>query len=271
MQVEVVERRGRPDSAGGGGGDAHRGSGPGPRRRPAPPPGRPPSAGAPPPPPPWRRCARSSRKWSARSTSFTASASGPRRSARSSRSSPGSPSRPICSRSTPPSRRRMPANTGAVSRSSPTRFASSRRRRAARPSEITAQVGEISQESGKVLVSMESGTLEIREGREVIDTVRRFSRGDHSRHDRGRPKASGDLHSAGRPSGARGPGRWSRRPTRFPASPRTTQRRPRRPRLPTQELTGLGSRQMAGSAEELAKLADGLRQNGEPVQRHEPG
>jgi len=38
--------------------------------------------------------------------------------------------------------------------------------------EITALVGEIGQESTRVLSTMEAGTLEIREGREVIDTVR---------------------------------------------------------------------------------------------------
>jgi methyl-accepting chemotaxis protein len=38
--------------------------------------------------------------------------------------------------------------------------------------EITALVGEIGQESQKVIATMESGALEIRDGREVIDTVR---------------------------------------------------------------------------------------------------
>ena len=45
------------------------------------------------------------------------------RSARSSSGSPRSPSRPTCSRSTPPSRPRAPASTGAGSRSLPTRCA----------------------------------------------------------------------------------------------------------------------------------------------------
>jgi methyl-accepting chemotaxis protein len=122
--------------------------------------------------------------------------------------------------------------------------------------EITALVGEIGRESMKVLASMESGTLQIREGREVIDTVRgsletiidgtvEVARGvreiftlaaDQARGSEEMVKATDEISRIAEDNAA------------------ATQQAS----AATEELTA-SLEQMAGSAQELAELADGLR------------
>jgi methyl-accepting chemotaxis protein len=115
--------------------------------------------------------------------------------------------------------------------------------------EITALVGEIGRESAKVLVTMESGTLEIREGREVIDTVR------------------GSLETIieGTVEVARGVGEISalaaeqaRGSEEMVKATDEISRIAEDNAAATEELTA-SLEQMAGSAKELAALADGLR------------
>ena len=123
--------------------------------------------------------------------------------------------------------------------------------------EITALVGEIGQESAKVLVSMESGTLEIREGREVIDTVRGSLEGIiHGTIE----VADGvrEIFTLAAEQ-ARGSGEMVKATDEISRIAEDNAAATEEASAATQELPA-SLEQMAGSAQELARLADGLRQ-----------
>ena len=123
--------------------------------------------------------------------------------------------------------------------------------------EITTLVGEIGQESAKVLVSMESGTLEIREGREVIDTVRGSLEGIiHGTVEVA--KGVREIFTLAAEQ-ARGSGEMVSATDEISRIAEDNAAATEEASAATQELTA-SLEQMAGSAQELANLADGLRQ-----------
>ncbi len=123
--------------------------------------------------------------------------------------------------------------------------------------EITALVGEIGQESTKVLVSMESGTLEIREGREVIDTVRGSLEGII----RGTVEVATGVREISLLAAeqARGSEEMVKATDEISRIAEDNAAATQQASAATQELTA-SLEQMAGSAQVLANLADGLRQ-----------
>jgi methyl-accepting chemotaxis protein len=123
--------------------------------------------------------------------------------------------------------------------------------------EITALVGEIGQESSKVLASMESGTLEIREGREVIDTVRGSLEGIIS----GTVEVAHGVREISTLAAeqARGSEEMVKATDEISRIAEDNAAATQQASAATEELTA-SLEQMAASAQELANLADGLRQ-----------
>jgi methyl-accepting chemotaxis protein len=123
--------------------------------------------------------------------------------------------------------------------------------------EITALVVEIGRESARVLESMESGTLQIREGREVIDTVRGSLEGIiHASVDVAQGVREIFTLAADQ---ARGSEEMVKATDEISRIAEDNAAATQQASAATQELTA-SLEQMAGSAQELANLADGLRQ-----------
>jgi len=123
--------------------------------------------------------------------------------------------------------------------------------------EITSLVVEIGQESAKVLVSMESGTVEIREGRVVIDTVR----GSLEEIIRGTVEVALGVREIFTLAAeqARGSEDMVKATDEISRIAEDNAAATEEASAATQELTA-SLEQMAGSAQELANLAVGLRQ-----------
>jgi methyl-accepting chemotaxis protein len=123
--------------------------------------------------------------------------------------------------------------------------------------EITALVVEIGRESANVLATMEAGTLEIREGREVIDTVRGSLEGI--------VRATVDVAQGVREISAlagdqtRGAEHMVKATEEISRIAEENAAATEEASAATEELTA-SLEQMAGSAHDLAKLASGLRQ-----------
>ena len=123
--------------------------------------------------------------------------------------------------------------------------------------EITALVGEIGRESTKVLSSMEAGTLQIREGREVIDTVR----GSLETIIDGTVEVAQGVREISTLAAeqARGSEEMVKATDEISRIAEDNAAATEQASAATEELTA-SLEQMAGSAQELAALADGLRQ-----------
>jgi methyl-accepting chemotaxis protein len=123
--------------------------------------------------------------------------------------------------------------------------------------EITALVGEIGRESTKVLSSMEAGTLQIREGREVIDTVR----GSLDTIIEGTVEVAHGVREISTLAAeqARGSEEMVKATDEISRIAEDNAAATEQASAATEELTA-SLEQMAGSAQELAGLADGLRQ-----------
>ena len=123
--------------------------------------------------------------------------------------------------------------------------------------EITELVGEIGRESTKVLSSMEAGTLQIREGREVIDTVR----GSLHTIIEGTVEVAHGVREISTLAAeqARGSEEMVKATDEISRIAEDNAAATEQASAATEELTA-SLEQMAGSAQELADLADGLRQ-----------
>lgn len=123
--------------------------------------------------------------------------------------------------------------------------------------EITALVGEIGRESARVLATMEAGTREIRDGREVIDTVRgSLERIIHATVDVAQGVREISTLAAEQVRGADDMVRATEEISRIAEDNAAATEEAS---AATQELTA-SLEQMAGSAHDLAQLAGGLRQ-----------
>jgi len=123
--------------------------------------------------------------------------------------------------------------------------------------EITALVGEIGKESTRVLSTMEAGTLEIREGREVIDTVR----GSLDRIIQATVEVAQGVREISTLAGdqARGADEMVKATEEISRIAEDNAAATQEASAATEELTA-SLEQMAGSAHDLAQLAGGLRQ-----------
>ncbi len=123
--------------------------------------------------------------------------------------------------------------------------------------EITALVGEVAQESTKVLATMEAGTLEMREGREVIDTVR----GSLDRIIQATVEVAQGVReiSSLAAEQAQGSEEMVRATDEISRIAEDNAAATQQASAATEELTA-SLEQMAGSAQDLAALAGGLRE-----------
>jgi len=122
--------------------------------------------------------------------------------------------------------------------------------------EITALVGEIGNESVRVVSSMESGTAEIREGREVIDTVR-AALDEIIAATVAVAHGVQEIHAlAGEQAG--GTAEMVKATDEISRIAEDNAAATEQASAATEELTA-SLEQMAGSAQDLAQVADGLR------------
>jgi methyl-accepting chemotaxis protein len=122
--------------------------------------------------------------------------------------------------------------------------------------EITALVGEIGSESTKVLATMEAGTVEIREGREVIDTVR-GSLDEIIAATVAVAQGVQEIHGLAADQ-ARGAEEMVKATDEISRIAEDNAAATEEASAATEELTA-SLDQMAGAAQELSRLADGLR------------
>jgi methyl-accepting chemotaxis protein len=122
--------------------------------------------------------------------------------------------------------------------------------------EITDLVGEIGKESARVLTSMESGTQEVREGREVIDTVR-GSLGQIITATVEVARGVQEIFTLAAAQ-ARGSEEMVKATDEISRIAEDNAAATEEASAATEQLTA-SLEQMAGSAQELAQLADGLR------------